>query len=541
MVTPWTLALLLGACGEQPADPPTGGEAVPEMSAPELLTRASLDLRGVRPEVAELEQVLADPAAVDALIEGYLQDPRFGARMADLWAEVYLTRADAFYIEPAEYGIADRPGFVAAVGDEPLRILARVAQEDLPWTELVVGDWTMSDALLAEAWPVQQLDEADADGWALSRYTDGRPAAGVLSTNGLWWRYTSTASNANRGRANQVSRIFACNDYLTRPIEFERNVDLLDEEAVQDAIHHDPGCVACHASLDPLASYLFGFWTYVPDSVVDAGRYHPEREQLWATYTQVAPAYYGLPGTSLADLGQQLAADPRFPACAVEQAWELLLRRDATLADEERLVAHRQAFLDGDLTLRSLVRSILADPWYRAGATDAEGAVPRKLATPDLLHDQVEGLTGFRWEYQGYDMLGSDLVGLRTLAGGADGATVPRTATRPNATMVLVQARLAEAAAVHAVVTEREQAPSERRLYTLVSLADGQHSDEAAVTAQLQRLHLAVLGRAVAPDGEEVAALTELYDELMAMEDNEPLAWAGVLTALLRDPDLLLY
>jgi hypothetical protein len=47
-------------------------------------------------------------------------------------------------------------------------------------------------------------------------YADGRPAAGVLSTNGLWWRYPSTASNGNRKRADTPSRIFLCHDYTNR-------------------------------------------------------------------------------------------------------------------------------------------------------------------------------------------------------------------------------------------------------------------------------------------------------------------------------------
>ncbi len=543
MTTPLLLLPLLLACGaDDPVDPtPDTQDAadIPEMSSTELLTRLSLDLRGVRPSVDELQRVQADPAAVDALLDEYLQDERFGMRLADMWSEIYLTRADAFYIEPAEYGIDDRPGFIDAVGNEGLRMLARIADEDLPWTELVVGDWTMANHLLAQAWPLDYPD--GATGWQVAHYTDGRPAAGLLSTNGMWWRYTSTDSNANRGRANQVSRILLCNDYLTHPIDFERNVDLLDEEAVLDAISNNPGCIACHVSLDPLASYLYGFWTYVPDSVVDASQYHPDREQLWASYTDVPPAYYGEAGSSLADLGEQIAADPRFPECAVEQAWELFTRRDLTLADTDHVVAHREAFLAGGLTPRALVRSIVSDPLYRAGATDAVGAVTRKMVTPELLHDQVEGLTGFRWEYGGYDMLGSDLVGVRTLAGGADGATVAATATSPNATLVLVQERLALSAAVHAVVTENELPQAQRTLFTQVDFESEGPADAATVTAQLQHLHLAVLGRSIAADSDEVVALTALFEELRAIEDSEPAAWAGVLAALLRDPDFLLY
>lgn len=533
-----TLLTLLLSCTDTPTTPAGSTAPVPEMSAAELLTRTSLDLRGRRPSAEELAAVRADPTALDGLVEGFLTDPAFGDRMADLWSEVYLTRTETFYISAADYGLSDDAGFRAAVGDEPLRILARVAEQDLPWTELATGDWTMADELLAAAWP---LEREPGTGWQVARYTDGRPAAGVLATNGLWWRYTSTDSNANRGRANQISRILLCNDYLVRPIDFERNVDLLDEEAVLDAISNNEGCIACHTSLDPLASYLFGFWTYVPDSVVDASRYHPEREQLWQQYTGVSPGYYGQPGSSLADLGVQIASDPRFPECAVQQTFELLLRRDATLDDMDRLAGHRAAFLDGGLTVRSVVRSVLSDPLYRAGATDADGAVPRKLMTPDLLAAQVEALTGFRWEYAGIDMLSTDSVGLRTLAGGADGYSVAATATRANATLVLVQERLAEAAAIHAVSTEGALPLDQRSLFTEVDLEQAPDLAPGATAAQIQRLHLLVLGDEVAEEGDEVVAARALLDELISIEGSVPLAWAGLLSALMRDPDFVLY
>jgi ATPase subunit of ABC transporter with duplicated ATPase domains len=75
----------------------------------------------------------------------------------------------------------------------------------------------------------------------------------------MWWRYPSNGSNYHRGRANAVSRIFLCSDYLSRPVIFPRDLDLTDEELVLNAIRTNPACVNCHVSLDPLASYLSGF------------------------------------------------------------------------------------------------------------------------------------------------------------------------------------------------------------------------------------------------------------------------------------------
>ena len=504
-----------------------------------LLTRLSLDLRGVRPSVDELAQADADPVAVDSLLDAYLDDARFEDRVRQIYAEVYLTRADFFALQAIDYGLEGEPAFARAVGEEPIRLVARVASEDRPWTDIVTADWTMATEQTAEAWGL----DYSGPGWAEARYTDGRPAAGVLATNGLWWRYRSTASNANRKRANQASRILLCNDYLVRPIEFDRDIDLLDSEAVENAIRTDPGCVNCHVSLDPLAAYFFGFWNFNEDSWLEAARYHPARESLWDQYLQTAPSYYGEPGSSLADLGRQIASDPRFATCAVEQVYTAMLRRDVRLEDTDALTLHREAFIAGELRFKALVRSVVGDPRYRAGDSDdpmveAAGAVPLKMVGTDQLVSQVEALTGYRWTYNDYEMLANDLVGVRTLAGGVDGVSVVRSARVPNATLVLVQERLAELAAVYAVVQATE---GEGTLFPEVDFTERPDTDRDAIVAQIQHLHEAVFGRAVAPDSEQVEANLALFEALLAIDDSVPAAWSGLLTALLRDPDFLLY
>ena len=153
---------------------------------------------------------------------------------------LFRSRNDSYLISAQSYGLDDQAEFVRSIGDEVPRMVGYVAAHDLPWTDLVTADWTMSNETLATIWPIAY----EGPGWQPSHYTDGRPAAGILSTNSLWWRYTSTDSNANRKRANAISRSLLCNDYLSRPIDFDRNVNLLDQQAVSDALHQNPGCVA---------------------------------------------------------------------------------------------------------------------------------------------------------------------------------------------------------------------------------------------------------------------------------------------------------
>lgn len=402
----------------------------------------------------------------------------------------------------------------------------------------MTADWTMADERLGAAWPLDYPE--GATGWRQARYTDGRPSAGVLTTNSMWWRYMSTASNSNRGRANAVSKILLCTDYLSKPIEFDRSVNILDGGALADALQNNPGCVACHYSLDPFAGYFWGFFYYDYASKSETTSYHAEREHMWEDYSGVAPGYYGEPGYTLEDLGRQIADDPRLYSCAVERVYGGLLQRELDVDDTAAILDHLAAFEAGGHTLRALYRSVLAGEAYRAAPGDDPRVGPTRQLSPELLASVVEDLTGFRFTYAGYDMLMTDTYGLRTLAGGVDGQFVTAPAQSPTATLVLVQERLAEAAAHHVVQADRAD-PEHARLFTEVGFVETPASDRDAMVRQIQALHLRVFGTRVAADGPEVEANLELWQELYDLGHDPAEAWAGLLAVLLRDPTFLWY
>ncbi|MDP2312603.1 MAG: DUF1585 domain-containing protein [Pseudomonadota bacterium] len=534
------LAALAAGCVEPPvsrapARAPASTDAAP--SGLGALSRLSLDLRGVRPTVAELEAAEAagdDPAAWAAQVDTFLHDPRFGARVRDLYSGIYLTRQDAYAHAAADYGVDDDAAFVSSIGEEPLRILSTIAEQDLPYTEIATADWTMADEVVAAAAPVDY--PKNATGWARARYTDGRPSAGILATNGLWWHYTTSSSNLGRARASAMSRILLCQDYLSRAIPFDRSLDLLDPVAMADALHTEPGCVACHNTLDPLASYIFGFYPLPGDGAADAATYHADREALWRLTTGAPPAYYGVPGESVADLGRQIAADPRLTQCVTRQWVGALLGREPGLDDTAALVAHREAMLAGGTTIRALVASIVATDAYRG----TEGGVDPRLVSVEQLGTALFDLTGFRFTHLGYDLLGSDTYGVRTLAGGVDGVYTTRPDALPTATSVLVHARVTQAAAAWVAAHDRAgtEAPT---LFTAIDFGETPASGRDAMVEQLLLLHLRLHGVRVAADGPEVDADLALWEELYALDGDPEAAWAGVLSVLLRDPAFLTY
>lgn len=516
--------------GTEPTTPPdTTEEPDPAWDAVEVLIKASLDLRGVRPSVAEIEAIEADPTGLDATIEGFLDDARFESRVLDQFAAIYLTRRDVWDVSAGSYGLGDEATFANHVGQEPLRLLARIVAEGRPYSDLVTADTTLATDLLAEIWPLELVGEAK-QGWSEARYTDGRPMAGILTTNGLWWRYMSDANNANRGRANALSKILLCSDYLTRPIEFDRDVDLLDVDAVNNALQNNPGCVACHSTLDPLAAHLWGFYYVYYFMASDITYYHPEREGMWSDITGVAPSYYGTPTNGLLDLAYQLAADPRLVECATQQVTEIMLQRPTGLDDTQLLTDYREAFLSADLRLDAVYRQVLHSDEYRTTP---------KMPTPSLLASQIEDLTGYRFTYAGYDMMETDTYGLRVLAGGVDGVFVNARADMPIATGTMVLERLSQAAAHH--VVHSDAVSDEPVLFEHVGFTETPISGQDVMVEQIQALHLRLFGHRIEADGQEVEANLELWEDLYATDPDPKAAWTGLLSTLLRDPDFLLY
>ena len=143
------------------------------------------------------------------------------------------------------------------------------------------------------------------------------------------------------------------------------------------------------------------------------------------------------------------------------------------------------------------------------------------MLSPDQLSTALEDLTGFTWTHDGTHMLRNDSHGYRVLSGGVDGVYVTRPQGAPGLTWGLVLQRLSEAAASHAAQS---------------GVIDGQ--DATDPTEALAVLHWRLY--ASRPDDAQLDALAALWTAIEAIDGAEA-AWAGVLSAMLRDPDFASY
>ncbi len=515
------------------------------LEGPALLRRLSLDLRGTLPTEAELDLVTTTPDAVWTVSDIMLQSDAFERRFADLVAESWLTRVDEFNVGAVDYGMdaAVEPLLVRDVGDEVPVFLAAVAAEDLPWSEAVEADWTMSTELLMSIWSVERIDGRDsaAEGWVRARYTDGRPPGGAVMTNGMWWRYWSAPNNYNRTRAAAIGRLLLCDDWLVRPIHIDPS-EQTNVGALEEAVRTQPSCVGCHDSLDPVASALFGYWWFDLYDPSEMQGYHPEREFLGERYLGLAPAWFGRPMSGPADLGPMIADDPRYYRCAAQRTAGSYWRRTLGDDDFDTITALTEQFAAGDYTMRSLVRAVVREPEYAASgfvdpAAADEAVVTLRVMQPSQLATTVEALTGYAWTEGDYAQLDNDAVGYRVLAGGVDGHGVTVPSELPSVTRALVEQRLAEAAARTVAYDDLAVPASERRLLTEVDADDAPGS--AAYARQLRVLHRRIHGHE--PDDEELAEDQALATTLVESGAAAEEVWAAVIELQLRDPAFWTY
>ena len=528
---------------------PTGGEpaAEAELLAPRArLLRISMALRGLRPADDELAAVEADPEALPAIVDRYLDSPEFGAIVRDLHNDALLVLAD-FGVPPAGFlakdTLAGLDVYAAnrAIMEAPLRLIEHVVREDRPYGEIVTADYTLADEAVAGAWG---LAHAGA-GWQKVAPPADLRSAGILADSWLFTRHGSTVGNAARGRANAISRALLCVDFLDRDIEIDADVNLADPNEVAEAVQVNPSCVACHQQLDPLASFFAGWKTdFVPLLVA-----YPHDHHTPGFFTDVlqvdmrAPRYFGSKGSSLADLGAMIARDPRFSLCAARRAHAYF--HQVELADVPFAAADalQSTLIDSDLDYKAMIRALVLDPGF-AQATGPQG---RRRSRPIQLASLLADLTGFRWrtDLSTYgvgevDLMDDSMIGYHVLAGGIDAIFVQKPSYTYNATTSLALRALARQAASAVVEADfAEPDRTKRRLFTLVSAVD---SGAARVRPQLVALHRRFYGDLLAEDDPDIDAGFDLFIAALAARPGDiKRAWKTTLLALLQDVRIAFY
>lgn len=542
--------LTLGGCAQEEAS----DSRVQVLDARGQLIRLSVDLRGRHPSEEELRFVedaaeLGDErfnAAYEAYADRWLGEGAFVDRMVEVFDQRFLMQTGEVYFDPGEVGLdIDDRVMAEMIANEPLQLLRYTIENDLPYSYMVTADHSMANPEIALYWGMEYPEDGQG-GWEPATYVDGRPHAGMLTMTTTWQRYPSMGGNANRHRANAISKMFLCDDYLARPIVLNRAaVDQLTIDP-ENAIQQNQSCQSCHSTLDPIASNFYGFFNYDAEDGIDQTMYRPENEEEWRDYSGKEPGYYGTPTANIPEFAQSLSEDARFTQCAVRTVWEGLTQRTLVDEDWEELAPHRDAFESTNMNVRELVRSIVLSDEYRADKALEPGLqerlAGRKVASPSQLAGIISDVTGYSWFFDGRDGLVDNAEGIAVLAGGTDGQYVTTRSYIPSVGTAFVMERYAQAAAFN--VAEYDLDPNREgsaQLLFFVTVEDTPDNNPEAFEEQIRYLFLTTTGRPLPEDATEPQELIDLWRYVHSVEASPVVAWSAVLSAVLRDPAVLFY
>ena len=349
----FSVVALLLACGSAPER-----ESTSALRGAALADRISLDLRGVHASADELAGAEVSDEVIETSIIKYLDDPRFPDRMAWIWNDTLHTAL--WFEDYKRFGALEFEDW-RAMGEEPLVHIRDTISRGEPFSAILTSDTLSANAALAAWWPI---DRTEGEGWTEAHYADGRPMAGLLSSASLWQRYNGDITNRNRARANTLAAAFLCADFFDRDVDFDFALDAADLQQMEHAVREQDTCLACHAALDPLASFFGGFTERSQEEPLEQfTRYSPFTADWYAAWT--SPAYFGHPGADMVDLGEMITADPRFSTCVARRFYEGLV--GAPLEDAALQAQLAEDFRASDLDVRALVTEIVGLDAYRAG------------------------------------------------------------------------------------------------------------------------------------------------------------------------------
>ena len=269
------------------------------------LRRAAIVFAGRNPTAAEYASIRgASVNEFRAAIRGLMEGPEFHEFLIRGSNDRLLTDRERFVISSAPNGpfvayLTERHRLATLDGNRlgespvrwetavqygarraPLELLAHVAENDLPYTDVLLADYIMANPQSAQAYGAT-ADFGDSDDphdfrpakiEQYYRWCEGRadewtdlgalvvdpgpcqtvfPHSGVLNAKAFLQRYPTTATNRNRARSRWTY-------YHFLGVDVERSAArTTDPDALADTDNptlRNPACTVCHTVLDPVAA-----------------------------------------------------------------------------------------------------------------------------------------------------------------------------------------------------------------------------------------------------------------------------------------------
>lgn len=544
----------------------------------ELLRKASIVLAGKLPPADVRAQVRSDDAALDRALLALTREDAFYEWLREAWNDALLTDGaggvfdlGSQYPNNARYTNDMHPKYTPAnrtwadlsVREEPTRFIEYVVRNELPFGEVLTGQYVVVNPYLAVSYGITDADPPDGSFWTWTKQTGVKqvrsmrevpvPSSGVLSTPAFLTRWETTPTNKGRKRAWKVLQLFLATDVLKFA---DRPVDSSQLTSVQNPTRNSETCRSCHAAgLDEIAGAFRGY-------AETGSRPSFNPDDTWHD-DLFAPGFSGrlMPAAeyprALQWMTQQLVSDPRFGIAVTRRMFEAITglkpseypknkeapdyaeQVRAFTAQADFFHAAGQDFMEHGQDLRRVILAVVKSPFFRAKAATAEAAAMQAnlgatLLTPETLSRKYTAVFGFhlgdvrneaRLQNAGYkrQYLREEW---RLMLGGIDSRVTTKRATAVSPTMLAGATYLANVMACRAASFDFTRPAGERALFPLVEqttvpltprASEGLPlvavpENQAKIRQNLVELHWRFLGEKVEPNGPEVNASYALYE-----------------------------
>ncbi len=542
---------------------------VTNISAASTLRKATLNLAGRLPTAAEKAAVTkGGDAAIDAALDKVMKEDAFYDRLREIWNDVLLTdkwlEYDGAAIDfmntddyPAlapyrdgndpKYKSAERPLINKALAREPLDLIAYVVKNNKPFTDVVASTYTVVNPYSAIAYGLDKSitfkDPTDYNEFHEAQITLATkaaiPHAGVLSTPSFLNRWTTSATNRNRGRARRVFQFFLATDVLKIAI---RPVDATKVTAMDNPTRESDLCTVCHKVIDPVAGGFRGWDDQDYEHFDPMDPWHDEMFPPGFGNSKMDPNYYE---KGLSWLGPQVASDPRFAISAVHTIFKGLTGHDpitypadstsptfktdlaAWSAQDAFLRQTADAFTKGNHDLKVIFKAVVKSTYFRgvsaAKGTDIESLESvgtGQLLSPELLNRKIAAVTGYRWrEEYNYNETHDWLIDeYSILYGGIDSDGTITRLTAPNGIIAAVANRMANESSCRITSFDFTKGKKDRTLFPMVDLTEVPESSGHTVAASItdikkniQYLHELFLDEKLELDDPEIQRTYQLF------------------------------
>ncbi len=533
-----------GASSEEP--PPKTEEILPPkiLPPPQLVRRLALDLTGRLPPAADIEWLAADPTRYPALVDAYLSSGDAPRALAALHGRIWrlspdrLPDLDAFVDDgDAVLGAALTPAIRRHLVEEPTLRLRHVLENGLPYSHVFTGNFTIlrSDALTfwgltsdGAPWPGEPFHFAT--------YDDGRPAAGIVASNGLLASFPGRGDEQPRHRTSRILQALSCvtPEHENAHLFYDLTDDELGTDYTALARQRKP-CAGCHGQFDQASAAFQGLG--LATDFDDWKTYQtPDEDQ--------SGLYAGQPFDDLQELAGFVGNDTRTWRCAVGRLGATLLQRPLDRDDAARAALAFNAFdADGE-SLFAAARSIVLDHEYQYAAVD--GAVKGGSFAKTSSGVRVVSANQWRSLLAELSPATATIDVPDDLTPGHGEGYLTSDAAVPDAVYWQSLDRVARQAATTIIATELADGSIAATRRVLTELPDGAaaNASAASATAQIRATWKRLTGATLADADPLLAGFVDLWTKAMAASDDDEgsrAAWRLVIIAMLTHPDFVTY